>query len=222
MTRGGRLGVVGGTFDPIHWGHLDAANAATGALALTDLLFVPSHVPPHRPARPHASAFHRFAMTALATQALPHAAVSDIEVQRPGPSYSVETLASLHAQGWDASQIFFVIGADAFAEIATWRGYPALLDLCHFAVVSRDATAADAVARRQPGLVARITAPAALGPSAHGTAIVPLGVDTRPVSSTLVRSRVAAGLDISDLVPPPVATYIARHALYCQPGQDLA
>lgn len=221
MRREGRLGVVGGTFDPIHWGHLDAATAATGALGLTELIFVPSHVPPHRPARPRASAFHRFAMAALATAALPHATVSDIELQRTGPSYSADTLASLHAQGWEASQIFFVIGADAFAEIATWRGYPALLDLCHFAVVSRDRTAADAVAGRDPAMQARLATPDTLTASHPGTTVIPLCVETRSVSSTLVRAQVAAGLDITPLVPQPVATYIARHALYRQ-GQELA
>lgn len=214
MTHGSRLGIVGGTFDPIHWGHLDAASATASALGLTNLLFVPSHVPPHRPSSPRASAFHRFAMAALATQTLPRAAVSDIELQRAGPSYSADTLAALHAQGWDRSQIFFVIGADAFAEIATWRGYPALLDLCHFAVVSRDRTAADAVAGRHPELAARLATPAAHTAPGHATTIIPLGVETRPVSSTLVRARVAAGLDITNLVPEPVATYIARHALY--------
>ncbi len=219
--REGRLGVVGGTFDPIHWGHLDAATAATRALALTELIFVPSHVPPHRPARPKASAFHRFAMAELATGGMPCAAVSDIELQRSGPSYSADTLASLHAQGWQASQIFFIIGADAFAEIATWRGYPALLDLAHFAVVSRDRTAADAVAGRDPGMQARLARPESLTASRQATTVIPLTVETRPVSSTLVRARVAAGLDISELVPQPVATYIARHALYRQ-GQELA
>ncbi len=221
MRRDGRLGIVGGTFDPIHWGHLDAATAATGALGLTELIFVPSHVPPHRPARPRASAFHRFAMAALATAALPHATVSDIELQRTGPSYSADTLASLHAQGWAASQIFFVIGADAFAEIATWRSYPALLDLCHFAVVSRDRTAADAVAVRDPAMQARLATPDTLMASHPGTTVIPLCVETRSVSSTLVRAQVAAGFDITPLVPQPVATYIARHALYRQ-GQELA
>jgi nicotinate-nucleotide adenylyltransferase len=221
MRQDGRLGVVGGTFDPIHWGHLDAAGAAASALALTHVLFVPSHVPPHRPASPRASAFHRFAMAALATQTLPHSSVSDVELTRSGPSYSVDTLTTLQAQGWDASQIFFVIGTDAFAEIATWRAYPALLDLCHFAVVSRDTAAADAIAGHDPGLRARLATPDRLTTSGPATRIIPLAAETRPVSSTLVRARVAAGLDITELVPHPVATHIARHALYRQ-GQDLA
>jgi nicotinate-nucleotide adenylyltransferase len=221
MTHGRRLGIVGGTFDPVHWGHLDAAGAAASALGLTDLLFVISHVPPHRPSSPQASAFHRFAMVALATQDLPHAAVSDLELRRSGPSYSADTLASLHAQGWAPSQIFFVIGADAFAEIETWHAYPALLDLCHFAVVSREAAGADTVATRNPDVAARLATPDRVTTSGTATRVIPLCVETRPVSSTLVRARVAAGLDAADLTPHAVATYITRHALYRQ-GQELA
>jgi len=220
MIRPGRLGIVGGTFDPIHWGHLDAAAAATDALALTDVVFVPSHVPPHRPEGPRASAFHRFAMAALATQSLTYAGVSDVELARSGPSYSADTLAAFHTDGWHASQIYFIIGADAFAEIATWRAYPALLEMCHFVVISRDRTAADVVIARNRQAQDRLSTPASCA-AATSTTVIPLAADTRPVSSTMVRARIAAGVDITGLVPQPVATYIARHALYRQ-GQELA
>ena len=115
----GRLGVLGGTFDPIHLGHLDAADAARSALALDEVLFVPSHDPPHRPVEPRATAFHRFALTALAVNDRPGCRVSDLELVRDGGSYTSDTLRSLHAAGWPAWQIFFILGADAFAEIAT-------------------------------------------------------------------------------------------------------
>jgi len=220
MSRSGRLGIVGGTFDPIHWGHLDAAAAAVDSLQLTDVVFVPSHVPPHRPAGPKASAFHRFAMAALATHALDYAAVSDVELMRSGPSYSADTLAAFHADGWHASQIFFVIGADAFAEIAMWRAYPQLLDLCHFVVITRNGTSADAVIRRNPQALARLGTPATCT-AGGSTTVLSLSADTRPVSSTAVRAQVAAGVDITESVPEVVATYIARHALYRQ-GQELA
>lgn len=221
MTHAGRLGIVGGTFDPIHWGHLDAATAAAETLGLTELLFVPSHVPPHRRDTPRASAFHRFAMVALAIQDLPLATASDLELGRPGPSYSADTLAALHAQGWDPSQIFFVIGTDAFAEIATWRSYPAILDMCHFVVVSRSGTPPDAAVGGRPNLLARLATPASLPAHPASTAVIPLTVDTRSVSSTQIRMHVGAGRDIRALVPSSVATYIARNQLYGQ-GQELA
>ncbi len=212
-----RLGVLGGTFDPVHWGHLDAAVAATDALGLTDLLFVPSRVPPHRPAGPVASAFHRFAMAALAVQALPHAAVSDLELRRDGPSYSADTLAALTAGGWQPAQICFIIGTDAFAEIAAWRGYPSLLDACHFVVISRTGTPVTLPDPRMTGRVADPASLTAVGP----TRIVPVPAATRPVSSTAIRDALSRGLPVDALVPPPVATHIARHGLY-RPGQDLA
>ena len=129
------LGVLGGTFDPIHFGHLDAAEAARAALSLDEILVVPSHDPPHRPVDPHATPFHRFAMAALAATGRPGYQVSDMELVREGASYTVDTLRALQRQGWSASQLFFILGSDAFAEVATWREYPRVLDEANFVVV---------------------------------------------------------------------------------------
>src|SRR5688500_12466904 len=112
MTR--RLGVLGGTFDPVHFGHLDAADAARSALALDEVRFVPSHDPPHRPGHPLSSPFHRFAMVALALDGRQGFAVSDVELSRKGSSYTWDTLRALHEAGWHPSQLFFIVGADAF------------------------------------------------------------------------------------------------------------
>ena len=139
----GRLGVLGGTFDPIHYGHLDAAAAARDALALDEVLFVPAHDQPLRPSGPLASGFHRFAMAALATNGYGAYRVSEIELVREGTSYTIDTLNQLHAGGWSPSQLFFILGADAFAEIAHWRGYPGILDAATFAVVARPGTTLD-------------------------------------------------------------------------------
>ena len=131
MTKVGhieRLGLLGGTFDPIHMGHLDAAVAARSALALDEVWLVPSRVPPHRHERPHSSPFHRFAMVALAVQEADHLVASDLELGVDGPSYTSGTLERLAAAGWAPWQLFFITGADAFAEIDTWMNYPALLD----------------------------------------------------------------------------------------------
>ena len=124
---GRRLGVLGGTFDPIHCGHVDAAHAAAAALGLTDLIVVPSFIPPHRP-QPIASSYHRFAMVALAVAGRRGWRASDLELRAEGPSYTSATLDRLHAGGWRPDEIFFITGADAFGDIATWRDYPALLE----------------------------------------------------------------------------------------------
>jgi len=214
MTR--RLGVLGGTFDPVHVGHLDAADAARSALALDEVLFVPSHDPPHRPEHPHATAFHRFALVALAVDGRAGCRVSDLEVRRQGSSYTSETLHSLHAAGWQPWQIYFILGADAFAEIATWHEFPAVLDGAHFAVVARPGVTIDHALARTPDLQRRVRPPAAANGTAGPTAVFPVEARTRDVSSTIVRARLAAGQTIDDLVPAAVARHIAAHHLYLE------
>jgi nicotinate-nucleotide adenylyltransferase len=216
-SRGARrLGVLGGTFDPIHFGHLDAADAARSALALDGVLFVPSHDPPHRPVHPYATAFHRFALVALALDGRAGWRVSDVEVRRPGASYTVDTLRSLHGAGWRPSDLYFVLGADAFAEIATWHEFPAVLDAAHFAVVARPGIALDEALARSPALRARVR-PATTGAAPiAGTSIVRIDARTRDVSSTAIRARLAARQPIDDLVPAAVARHIAAHHLYVE------
>jgi nicotinate-nucleotide adenylyltransferase len=208
-----RLGVLGGTFDPVHLGHVAVGRAAAAALALDEVRLVPSRLPPHRTG-PHASGYHRFAMAALSAADEPRWTVSDSELLRDGPSYSFDTLTALAAaEGLAASQIFFLIGADAFAEIATWSRYPAVLDLAHFVVVTRPGTPLDAVRARVPALAGRFTTPdqaATTGP----TRVVALEAATPDVSSTAIRARAARGEALSGLVTRPVAQYIQRHGLY--------
>jgi nicotinate-nucleotide adenylyltransferase len=206
--------VVGGTFDPVHFGHLDAVDAARAALALTDILFVPSHDPPHRSIDPRASAFHRFAMVALAASSCPSYRVSDLELLRQGNSYTSDTLRSLHAAGWDTWQLFFILGADAFAEIATWHEFPGVIDLANFVVVARPGTTIDRALARTPELRTRTRLP-----GSHVAERVPTGLflveaHTRDISSTLIRQRLAARESIDDLVPSAVARHIAAHSLY--------
>ena len=208
------LGVLGGTFDPVHFGHLDAAAAARTALALDELLFIPSHDPPHRPVDPHATAFQRFALVALAIDGLPGYRVSDEELRRQGNSYTSDTLRALHAAGWTPSQIFFILGADAFADIASWHEFPAVLDAANFAVIARPGTSIDAALARTPALRSRVRGTAAGAQAGGNTGIFPVDAATRDVSSTMVRARLTAGQSIADLVPPPVARHIAAHHLY--------
>lgn len=213
-----RIGVLGGTFDPIHLGHLDVADAARTALGLARILLVPSRMPPHR-RPPTVSPAHRFAMTALAAQAYPHLLVSDLEMDDAAPSYTAATLDRLAGRGVDTTRLFLITGADAFRDIGTWKDFPGLLDRCHFVVVSRPGHAAPALRAALPDLAARmLDAPCAVPPR---PAILLVDAATAPVSSTHVRQQLRAGATIEGLVPPPVAAYIGKHHLYTDaPSKD--
>jgi len=203
MIASRRLGILGGTFDPIHFGHLDAADAARRALQLDQVLLIPSFDPPHRPTDPMASGFHRFALVALAIQGNDALSASDMELTRTGPSYTADTLRAVAHQGWRPSQIFFILGSDAFAEIATWREYPAVLDTANFVVIARPGTTLDAATARTPSLRGRL-----------GQSIFLVEARTRDVSSSTIRARLATRQPIDDLVPAAVARHIAAHHLY--------
>jgi nicotinate-nucleotide adenylyltransferase len=209
-----RLGLFGGTFDPIHVGHMDAADAARRALALHQVLFIPSHLPPHREADPRATMFHRFAMVALATNAEPAYGASDVEARRAGTSYTHDTLLGLYAQGWAPTQLFFIIGTDAFAQIAMWREFPRLVEGTNFAVVGRSGTTLDAALARTPALATRVRTLARVPEPSDETAVYLIDAATRDVSSTHIRAELAAGRSIANLVPEPVERHIIRHGLY--------
>jgi len=216
-SASGRTGLLGGTFDPVHEGHMAAAEAARLALALDRVLFIPSHRPPHRSAQPRASAFHRFAMVSLAVAPHQHFMASDVELQRSGPSYTAHTLRRLYDVGYEASQLFFILGTDAFAEIATWHDYPAVLDLAHFVVISRPGQSIEVLRERLPNLAPRLRAVAeppleeASGPS---RAVLLVNAVTPDVSSTDIRKRAAWGGSLAGLVAPEVERHIGKHRLY--------
>ena len=218
MSAPDRLGLLGGTFDPIHMGHIVAAEAVRRELHLDEVWLLPSHVPPHRP-QPAASVHHRFAMVALAIQDEPALRASALELQSPGPSYTAATLARLHAAGFEPRQLFFILGADAFAEISTWRDYPRFLDGANFAVVTRGAKRALSHVEGL-GFAARLQTPASAADTGSGsTAIYPVDSPTPDVSSTAVRERCARGLSVSGMVAPAVERHIVRHRLYRE-GSD--
>ena len=210
-----RLGLLGGTFDPVHYGHLDAAQAAYAALHLDEVQLLPAHDPPHRQQDPRGSGFHRFALIALAIDAYPWMRASDRELRRSdSPSYTVDTLTALHAEGWRASQIFFILGTDAFAEIASWRSYPAVLDGANFVVIARPGTPSRDAFGRVDGLVDRIRPVHGHETDPGRTFVFAVEAHTRDVSSTLIRARLDAHERIDDLVPAAVARYILAHHLY--------
>jgi len=193
MSQVSRIGILGGTFDPIHLGHLEAASTTRNALSLDRVMLIPARTPPHRSTEPRASVYHRFAMTALAANSRDAMVASDLELRLEGPSYTALTLGALHREGFTASQLFFIIGADAFAEIDTWYDYPRVISLANFVVVSR------------PG------APSQTAPIPN---VLHIDAQTPDVSSTEIRRRVASGEPIDGLVPPGVAEHIRRHRLY--------
>lgn len=212
MTAARRVGVMGGTFDPIHCGHVDLGRAAVAALNLTQLLVLPSNVPPHRP-QPHASSHHRFAMAAMTVSRERSWRVSDLEFQAPGPSYTTTTLEHLKDVGFLPDELFFVIGADAFAEVETWRNYPGLLDQAHFAVVSRPGRPVTSLPGRLPSIASRMTF-GTRRPGAATTSIFLIDAITADVSSTAIRERRFTGLDVNGFVDPLVAQHIEQHGLY--------
>jgi nicotinate-nucleotide adenylyltransferase len=206
--------VLGGTFDPIHFGHLDAAEAARTALQLDEVRLLPTHDPAHRSGDPVASAFHRFALVALAIGDCPACRVSDLELTRPGHSYTADSLRALHAEGLAPLQIFFILGTDAFAEIATWREFPGVLDGAHFVVIARPGTTLDDAAARTPALAERLHRAGDVIPLDGKTRVILVEARTRDISSTMIRVRLAARQSIDDLVPSAVARHIVIHHLY--------
>ena len=189
-----RLGVLGGTFDPIHVGHLVAASEAIGDFGLDRVMFVPAGRPWQKTS--HADAEDRFMMTTLATRDHLRFSVSRMELDRRGPTYTVDTLAAL--KDFFDAQLFFIAGADTVKELATWHRVEDLAPLTEIIAVTRPGYELDITTR--PGW-----------PTIH-TMEIP-GFD---VSSTLVRERVAAGKPIDYLVPQEVADYIRTRGLYVE------
>jgi nicotinate-nucleotide adenylyltransferase len=202
MNNAARIGILGGTFDPIHLGHLEAASVAERALSLDRVWLLPSRTPPHRSTEPRASIFHRFAMAALAA-AERGMLVSDLEVRREGPSYTALTLEAFHREGFAPAQLFFITGADAFADVDTWYDYPRILELANFVVVSRPG------APHASALIPNLESPVPTAPTVYS-----VEANTPDVSSTDIRRRVGAGESIDGLVPASVADHIRRHHLY--------
>lgn len=211
MTR--RIGILGGMFDPIHRGHLDLGRAAEAALGLTELFVVPAAVPPHRP-QPIASSYHRFAMVALAVAGRPGWQASDLELCSQTPSYTSHTFRHFHERGFAPSELFFLVGADAFVDIGTWKDYPDILDRAHFAVVSRPGCALDELPRRLPALASRMVRPSSEAAAGNRPVIFLIDAPTADVSSTAIRQRLAAGQPIAGLVEPGVQQHIEQHHLY--------
>src|SRR6478672_7353513 len=216
QTAARRIGILGGTFDPIHWGHLDLGDVAVNELKLSRLFVITSNVPPHRP-QPLASGYHRFAMVALSVLDRPEWRAADLELRHDAPSFTARTLELFHDRGYLSSELFFIIGADAFAEIGSWRDYPNILDAAHFAVVSRPGFSVKDLPRRLPKLADRMARPPIDEVAQIDPLIILIDAPTAGVSSTAIRDYLVAGESIAGLVPPAVQQHIAHHGLNASP-----
>jgi nicotinate-nucleotide adenylyltransferase len=202
------VGIMGGTFDPIHFGHLAAAEAARTRFRLSRVIFLPNRHPPHKPDYLPAPPERRCDMVLLATASNPDFAVSRLELDRPGPSYSVDTLAALAQQLGPDTQCHFILGADAVLDLLTWRDPERLAQTCRFLAVSR------------PGYdLARLHQ--ALTPDLLARTDV-LQVPGLDLSSTELRRRAASGESLRYLTPQAVVRYIAHHRLYSAAGPPAA
>ena len=210
----GSVGVLGGTFDPIHLGHLAIADEVRETLGLERILFVPAGIPPHKPDRMISSAADRVGMVRLAIADNPAFELSRLEVDRPGPSFAVETLAELtraaRARRKDAD-LTFILSDEALAGFPEWRDPARILELARLAVVPRAFTGATATGRR----VWRIDdAWVGLHLPDGAQRVVFVEAPRIAISASDIRRRVASGRSIRYLVPPAVLAYIADHRLY--------
>lgn len=189
-----RVGIMGGTFDPIHHGHLSAASEVAGRFGLDEVLFVPTGQPWQKQERSVSPAEHRYLMTVIATASNPRFLVSRVDIDRAGPTYAVDTIADIEAQQPDA-ELFFITGADALSSILTWKQSEQLLSMAHFVGVTR------------PGYVLS-------GDHLPANAATLVDVPAMAISSTVCRARVSQGQPVWYLVPDGVVQYINKHGLY--------
>ncbi|MEW5900380.1 MAG: nicotinate-nucleotide adenylyltransferase [Acidobacteriota bacterium] len=213
-----RIGLLGGTFNPVHSGHLRAAAEVVRIFSLSKVLFIPSMIPPHKQSAAVGSAADRFAMVKLAVRGEPRFVASALEIESPKTSYSILTLGrvkSLYPGAW----VFFIVGVDAFLEIETWRSYREVLEQCHFVVTSRPgyrlSEARNAVPSSYSDRIMECRKAESVGVEAlRCFRIFLVPIKALDVSSTEIRRRVRQGISISGLVPEAVEAYILRKKLY--------
>ena len=196
VTRAPRIAVMGGTFDPIHHGHLDAASEVAQSFDLDEVVFVPTGRPWQKADVTESE--HRYLMTVIATASNPQFTVSRVDIDRAGPTYTIDTLRDLKRER-PGADLFFITGADAVAQILGWRNHQELWDLAHFVAVSR------------PGHVLTTE-------GLPTEDVSQLEIPALSISSTDCRARVSRGPPVWYLVPDGVVQYIAKHHLYRSPA----
>jgi nicotinate-nucleotide adenylyltransferase len=219
---------MGGTFDPVHFGHLRAAEEVYRAFKLDRIILIPSAHPPHKDESRTVNALVRYEMLTLATVFTPYFTLSALEIERPGKSYSVETVEHLLATYGQGAQLYFMVGIDAFLDITTWKDAAKLLTLCPFLVVARPGwdleapRALPAETLKQLGnpdfryVKASQVDPRGLNYAEPAVYLVE--VDSLDISSTDIRQRVGEGRSIKFLVPDTVEAYIRKEGLYGSPA----
>jgi nicotinate-nucleotide adenylyltransferase len=195
-----RIGIFGGTFNPPHLGHLICAQEAYLQLRLDQVMLIPARVPPHKPVEEEPGAEHRLELCRLAVDGDERFAVSEIEINRPGPSYTVDTLAELHSRAPD-NELFLIVGGDIAAGFAQWHQPERVLSLAMLAVAKRRGTSRGSVN-------------AALDQLKVGERAAFFRMPRIGLSSTMIRERVRARQPVRYLVPDPVIRYIDEHHLY--------
>ncbi len=211
------LALLGGTFDPVHWGHLRIASETAVALRLPELRLIPSKAPVHR-ARPGATGEQRLAMLRLAVADAPGLALDDRELKRETPSYTVLTLASLRAE-FPRRPLIWLIGVDAFLHIKHWYDWPRLFDLAHFVLLNRPGFAVSqalSAALAEVWQDRLVRSPEALTSTTHGSIYLHT-VTPQAVSATMIRNSISAGAGdelLLPFLPQPVLAYIRAHQLY--------
>ena len=213
------IGIMGGTFNPIHFGHLRAAEEVAESLQLQQVIFIPAAKPPHKSEVGLVSFDHRWQMMELATAGNPLFVLSDLEHQRPGISYSVETLTQLAKDRGGREEHYFILGLDAFLELPTWKRYRELFSLCHFVVVARPGFTPEALATMlntqvSDGYSFDFEVQGYLHPSLNN--VYYREVTLLDISSSTIRRLLAEGGTVRYLLPKKVEEYIQQHGLYQQ------
>jgi len=198
-----RIGIMGGTFDPIHLGHLVTAEAARHQFSLAQVLFVPSGQPPHKAGQVVSAAEHRYLMTFLAIASNPAFQIARIEIDRPGYSYTFDTIQHLSRELGSDAELYFITGADAMRDVLSWHRAEELLQACHFVAASRPGFTLDHYLGQEE-----------LSRFRNQGNIHLIEVPAMAISSTDIRHRVASGKSIRYLVPDSVENYINKSGLY--------
>jgi len=210
-----KLGILGGTFNPIHFGHLRTAEEVCQTLGLEKIYLIPSASPPHKTIDPITSFEHRLNMTRMAVEDSPLLDTLDLEGKRPGLSYSIETLKELHSM-FPAPELFFILGSDAFLEIETWKEYRKLFGYAHFVVIQRAGHEEEEFflfLKKIHDDIAKTEDPHVYT-TVSGMTIRIITSTFLEISSTQIREMVAAGKSIRFLVPESIRKYIMDNGLY--------
>jgi len=211
-----KLGILGGTFNPIHLAHLRIAEEVRESCALDQVLFIPAAVPPHKTVAEDIPFAHRLAMVEAAIAGNPYFAVSDIETRRAGKSYSIHTLEALHREH-AGDEFYFIIGMDSFRDLESWKEYRRLFELCNIVVAARPGVVVDDPKSLLPiAIMKEFCYNCASKTLRHhsGTAVIFVEETFLDISSTRIRQLVGEGRSTRYLVPSAVYSYIERHGLY--------